>query len=147
MQPHTFRKSERLADRSLVDQLFEEGKGYTPRNFTPNSLRLKYLLQPIGQGVTEETVPFKGSVRVLFAVPKKRFRRAHDRNRIRRQLREVYRQHKGPLLEASRQKEVSVRIAILVTATEMPTFEALSLQLQEVMQYLEAQILRWQAQS
>jgi len=38
-------------------------------------------------------------LKILFAVPKKRFKRAIDRNRIRRQMREAWRLNVGPLRE------------------------------------------------
>ena len=39
-------------------------------------------------------------VQVLVSVPKKRFKHAVDRNRVKRQVREAYRHHKRSLVDA-----------------------------------------------
>lgn len=42
---------------------------------------------------------------VLISVPKKNFKKAHDRNRIKRQLREVYRKNKSILYNSLTSKQ------------------------------------------
>ena len=44
-------------------------------------------------------------VQVLVSVPKKHFKHAVDRNRIKRQVREAFRQHKQLLYEALAEQE------------------------------------------
>ncbi len=73
-----FPKSENLKSTKTIEQLFVEGK-----QLTVFPLKLFYI----------EQNNYERS-RIGFAVPKKNFNKAVTRNRIKRQLREVYRLHK-----------------------------------------------------
>jgi ribonuclease P protein component len=77
----TFSKNEKLKSRKLIELLFSEGK--TISNFP---LKLFYLQLDEGE-----------NHQVAFAVPKRNFRLAVSRNRIKRQMREAYRLHKHML--------------------------------------------------
>lgn len=79
----TFPKRERLKSKKVIEQLFAQG-----RQLGGFPLKLIYLKTGPGDGV-----PFK----VAVVAPKKRFRTAVARNRIKRLLREAYR-HNKPLL-------------------------------------------------
>ena len=85
----TFRKRERLVSRLLIDQLFG-----TPasRSLAQFPLRVVYLLRQRGEG--------DEPVQMLVSVPKKRFKHAVDRNRVKRQVREAYRLRKQRLYDA-----------------------------------------------
>jgi len=74
----SFPKSEKLKSRKTIELLFEEGKSYT-------KFPIKVFFLPIEN--TENT-------KAGFAVPKRNFKNAVDRNRIKRQLREAYRLQK-----------------------------------------------------
>lgn len=76
----TFKKKERLCLKKQVAQLFEEGKA-----LMAYPSRVQYLLVD-----AVDDAPAK----MLFSVPKKRFKRAVKRNLIRRKMREAYRLHK-----------------------------------------------------
>lgn len=76
-----FTKSERLSSKKLVDKLFGQGKAI---NLPP--IRVVFL--------TTTDIP---NHQVLFSVPKKLYKRAVDRNRLKRQLREAYRLNKHHL--------------------------------------------------
>lgn len=76
-------KSEKLKSRKLIQQLFEEGEQL--KNFP---LRLLFLQ-------TEHTSDLP--IQVAFSVPKRNFKKAVDRNRIKRLMREVYRKQKPNL--------------------------------------------------
>jgi len=76
----TFNKSEKLKSQKLIEQLFLEGK-----SVTVFPLRLMYL--PISH---RDGTKIKASV----SVSRKNFKKAVDRNRIKRLLREAYRLNK-----------------------------------------------------
>jgi len=79
-----FTKEERLCSRKSLDLLFKNGSSFLLYPF-----RVSYLFVP---GKT--TFP----AQVVINVSKKRFKRAHDRNLIKRRTREAYRMHKSSAL-------------------------------------------------
>ncbi|MDP5092421.1 MAG: ribonuclease P protein component [Polaribacter sp.] len=76
----TLGKQERLKSRKLIEKLFTDGKSV--KNFP---LRMVFLQVP-----HTSTFP----IQAAFSVPKRNFKRAVDRNRIKRLLRETYRLQK-----------------------------------------------------
>lgn len=77
-----FPKSENLKSRTTIKQLFDQGKSYT-------SFPVKLIYIP--QSNLKIT-------QAAFAVPKRNFKLAVSRNRIKRQMREAYRLHKQLLI-------------------------------------------------
>ena len=71
----TFSKKERIVSKKLMETLFEKGDS---------------------QAVTMSIDRPQGGApaQVLISVPKKRFKHAVDRNRVKRQVREAFRHHK-----------------------------------------------------
>lgn len=84
----TFGKQEHIVSKKLIERLFQESRSHSVLAFP---LRAVYL--PIESSVQ---VP----VQVLISVPKKHLKHAVDRNRVKRQVREAYRQNKQLLWSA-----------------------------------------------
>ncbi len=63
-------------------------------------------------------------VSILVSVPKKRFRHAVDRNRMKRLVREVYRLNKHILWEALAEKDFRLVLAFVCITDTLPTFRA-----------------------
>ena len=80
----TLSKEEKLKSRKLIEKLFVEGD-----SLKEYPLRLKYLR------IRDEN----NSIKVAFSVPKRNFKLAVDRNRIKRLLRESYRKNKAVFVE------------------------------------------------
>ena len=76
----TFRKQEKLKHKKLIEILFSEGK-----SISVFPLRIVFL---------ENDHDGNKLLQVGFSVPKRLIKKAVDRNRIKRQLREVYRLNK-----------------------------------------------------
>jgi ribonuclease P protein component len=88
---YTFKKEERLCNKRLLEQLFSSGSSF--------------LCYPFRVSWLQATLPEQVAVQVVFAVAKKRYRRAVDRNLIKRRTREAYRLHKQELLYAALQEQ------------------------------------------
>lgn len=101
----TLPKEERLSRKRDVDQLFAKG-----RTFVAFPLRVIYLI------VKEE---FLVPSSFLVSVSKKRFKRAVDRNRVKRQMREAYRVRKHELLEVLTGSDRRIWIAFLYMDKEI----------------------------
>ena len=84
----TLRKRERLNSMTLIGRLFNEPGS---RSITVFPVRAIYK--------TVETDDGEPAVRVLISVPKRKLHHAVDRNRVKRQLREAYRNRKQQLIE------------------------------------------------
>lgn len=103
---HTLPKAERVASRTTVEELF--GGGHS-RGMSAFPLRLVYMLSENGHdGTGGADGSGSGSVaapvaQILVSVPKKCFKRAVKRNRVKRQVREAYRLAKQGVTDAMAQ--------------------------------------------
>lgn len=87
---NTFKKEERLCSRKHLDLLFKEGSSFLIYPFRITQLSLA----PIPEAIAK----------VVINVPKKRYKRAVDRNLLKRRIREVYRLNKEQFLYPTLQK-------------------------------------------
>lgn len=100
----TFRKSERICGKNEIETLYRKGQSKT---IFPFKLFWIFTEQ-------ENLSP----CRILISVPKRNFKKAHDRNRIKRQIREAYRLLKLPLLKLTEKEMVGIDIAFLYLGKE-----------------------------
>jgi ribonuclease P protein component len=103
---HTLCKQERLTRRILIEELQQEGKSIK----TP-ALILVYRL-------TELPVDFPAQVMVTAS--KRLFKRAHDRNRIKRLMREAYRKQKHIVYSSLRQHQKQATLMFIFTGKQLP---------------------------
>jgi len=88
--------------------------------------------------VVEDTaVPIKAGV----TVSSRRFKKAVDRNKIKRILREVYRLQKLPLQTALAENKTSLAIFFIYTGKELPVFNELHQKVGIILQKLQNQII------
>lgn len=87
-EKHTLSKTERLNSLILIEKLFTGGSKSLP------AFPLRIVYMPVEE---ENNLP---QVSILISVPKKRFKRAVKRNRVKRQIREAYRKHKSILADS-----------------------------------------------
>ncbi|MCE8952599.1 ribonuclease P protein component [Bacteroides thetaiotaomicron] len=106
MSVYTLRKAERLNSKILIGKMFEGGHS---RSFSIFPIRVVYM--PIEQGEVPATI--------LISVSKRRFKRAVKRNRVKRQIREVYRKNKQPLLDGLQNKGQRLAIAFIYLSDEL----------------------------
>jgi len=102
----SFTKAERLCSRKAIERLFSEG-----RSFAKYPLRLVWLPLEVDP---QATYP----VQVAMSVPRKKFKKAVNRNRIRRLMREAYRINKHRLYQELQLEEEQYAIMLIYTAVE-----------------------------
>jgi ribonuclease P protein component len=106
----TFKKQEKLKKSKLIEQLFAQGK-----SLTIFPIKLIYL-------EIEHNSPYK--IQTGVTVSKRNFKKAVDRNRIKRLLREVYRKNKFVIYESENtKKHIFMFIYLGKTEFEYPILE------------------------
>lgn len=128
---NTFSKEERLCSHSAIEELFERG---SIQYLHPLKI---YYLEPLSsfnhndknEWQSETTNGFcnapsngKPLIKVLFSAPKKNFKHAVDRNRLKRQMKEAYRLNKNLLEQKHRLQENNLYIAFVYTSKKMIPF-------------------------
>jgi ribonuclease P protein component len=101
----TFRKSERLCSRKILETLASKG-----RNIYNTPFRLIWLISPL----TEE-VP----AQIAFAVPKRNLKKAVDRNRMKRLMRESYRKNKSDFYAFISDQKITIALLLIYTGKEV----------------------------
>ena len=102
----TLSKVERLNSRILFERLFTGGSKSLP------AFPLRIVYMP----VEGENLP---AATILISVPKKRFKRAVKRNRVKRQVREAYRKNKHILLDALKSSGQKIAVAFIWLDNEL----------------------------
>lgn len=106
---YTFKKEERLCNKSLLEDLFRSGSSF--------------LCYPFRVSWLQAAVPQNVPVQVVFAVAKKRYKLAVDRNLIKRRTREAYRLHKQELLyQALQEQNMQIVLSINYIGKEINDF-------------------------
>ena len=107
----TYNKHEKLKSQKTIEQLFLEGKAVSAY-----PLRLVYL-------------EHGNANKVGVSVSKRNFKKAVDRIRIKRLLREAYRLNKSMLIDNNKAPHAFM---ILYTSKEMPDFELVNAKIQKL---------------
>jgi ribonuclease P protein component len=84
MKKYTFTKEERLCSQKQIELLFNNSSSF-----------ILYPFRFVWTSQTLADAPYPA--KIAISVPKKRFKRAVDRNKIKRHIREAYRKNKGEL--------------------------------------------------
>jgi ribonuclease P protein component len=117
-----FGAKEKLKSRKQIEELFLNGK-----NFFVFPLRVTYQFVP-----SNET-----NIRVGVTAGKKYFKRAVDRNRIKRLIREAYRLQKNGLVQLVKQKQLSGYVFFVFTDKTVPSFSIIKESMIKCLQRLE----------
>ena len=102
-----FGRQEKLKSRKQIEELFLNGK-----NFSAFPLRVTYQFSPSEQAV----------VQVGVTAGKRYFKKAVDRNRIKRLIREAYRLQKNELVEVLKQRHQSCFLFFMYVDKTIPSF-------------------------
>lgn len=93
---NTFGKEEHLCGKTTVDELYKVGESF-----------FLYPFRVVYQKVGQEPVP----VQCLVNAPKRKFKHAVDRNRLKRLMREAYRKNKHKLSDKMESENATMHIA------------------------------------
>ena len=123
---YSFGKSYKLCSVKRIDRLFSEGK------------RVKtYPISIVFQETEEE---MEKTFQVLFSVPKKRMKFAHDRNYIKRCFREIVRLNKAILEEHLTKCHKKINFALIYQTNERIPFQELEQKLMQAITKLIGEI-------
>lgn len=109
MKSNGLSKKERIHHRDLIRELWKGGDTIVER-----PIRLVYRLIDGTEGET---------VQIMTVAPKRRYKTAVQRNRIKRLLKEAYRINKHSLLDTAKSKGVSLNIMFIYNGREDVDFE------------------------
>ena len=101
----SFQKEERLKSRKVIGQLFQKGHSFT-------SFPIRFIWVKMDAPLSD--FPFQVSI----SVPKRKFPKAVDRNRLRRRVREAYRLHKHILYQRFENQNVQFGLMLIFVAKE-----------------------------
>ena len=110
----TLGKDERLKSRKLIDQLFNKGKGFSIFPF-----RVLYEFSEKEKDNTDSHLRFG------VAVSSRNFKKAVDRNKVKRLVREAYRIQKNDLRDLLISHDRQLNVFFIYTAKEVPDLENL----------------------
>ena len=105
-QRYLLKKDERLKSTKAIDNLFTKGK-----NFSIFPFRVLWIP---GNKFTLQTA---------FGVSSRNFKKAVDRNRVKRLMREAYRLQKHELVAVLEEKERTLSLFVLYQGNELPRYD------------------------
>ncbi|WP_395802031.1 ribonuclease P protein component [Daejeonella sp.] len=124
---NSFNKEERLCNVKLIDKLYHNGSSFLVYPF-----RIIWL-------AADSDLPFPAQI--LISIPKKRFKKAVDRNLLKRRIREIYRLNKSEMLYPFlNQRSEKIILAINYIGNEISEYASLEKKFISAIQRLKKNI-------
>ena len=109
---NTFPKSEKLKKRKIIEELFKSGK-----IISTDSIKLLWIINP-----NDGKVPLQTG----FSVSKRNFKRAVDRNRVKRLMRESFRLSKHNISSFLEQNNLQCAFVFIYTNKEILPYKTIN---------------------
>lgn len=120
-----FSKREKLKSRKRIEQVFQQGKSLTVFPF-----KVWWLLRPAGEV----------AVQAAFGAGSRNFKRAVDRNRIKRLSREAYRLQKQDLIRRLQERGLYMSAFFIYTGKDLPDYATVTQKIGVILQKLIKEI-------
>lgn len=124
----TFKKEERLCSKKLIDQIFE---GKKVIHLFPFSIYYQ-------SAATDMAYP----AQALFAVSKKNFKKASDRNKVKRLCKESYRKQKHAWYDLLLENQLKALFVIVYNHREHINYSEMEIKLNLAMSKVLAQLIK-----
>lgn len=108
MSDQSFKKAERLNSRKEIEAIVKHG-----RKTSAGFIQLYWL-----EYDAEKSAP----VSILVSVPKKKFKKAVDRNLLKRRMREAYRKNKSFLVDHCRKSNKSLSLMFIYNSMNIESY-------------------------
>jgi len=119
---NTFKKEERLCSKKIIEDLFRGG-----RSFVIEPLRVVWL---------EQKLSCESPAQILISVPLHKFKRAVDRNKIKRLLKEAYRKNKNLLYQFLNENHKQCVFSLFYISNEIVSYSEIESKIILILQRL-----------
>ena len=142
-QRYTWNKAEKLKSRKRIDQVFKRGK-----NFSLFPFKVFYVVTPaasqtppvpaLATSAPPASSPAGRSapVQAGFGAGSRHFKKAVDRNRIKRLCREAYRLQKQPLVDHLASRRLTLAVFFVYTGKDLPDYQTVTGKIGVILQKL-----------
>lgn len=118
---NSFHKQERLCSKKQMKLLFDKGQ-----SAVSYPLKAVYLETPVNSVFPAQA---------MFVAPKRSFKHAHDRNKLKRRMREVYRLNKLPFYEVLKSNNKNLLISFIYIGKKQEEFRTIEKSILKLMQF------------
>jgi len=123
---YSFSKEERLCGKKSISRLLAEGTKYFHASFSVKWIEQEAAEQPV--------------IQLLVIVPKRYFKKAVDRNKIKRFIRESFRKNKELLSVPLKEKNKNIALMLLYNSRKIESCQEVESKIRLILQFLASSI-------